>query len=110
MKHLQKILALALSAILVITAYIPGTLASRTVETSGSHGTGNHGRDPKARYRKQRRGPKTGTGNNGGDRKHGTGNNGGDRKHGTGNNGTGDRDRSIRTAGGAHGAEAGFHG
>ena len=33
MKHLQKILVLALSAILVITACIPGTLASRTVET-----------------------------------------------------------------------------
>ena len=32
MKHLQRILVLALSAILVITACIPGTLASRTVE------------------------------------------------------------------------------
>ena len=33
MKHLQRILVLALSAILVITACIPGTLASRAVET-----------------------------------------------------------------------------
>lgn len=33
MKHLQRILVLALSAILVITACIPGTLASPAVET-----------------------------------------------------------------------------
>ena len=33
MKHLQRILVLALSAILVITACIPGALASRAVET-----------------------------------------------------------------------------
>ena len=89
----KKVIALLISLTLLVSIAIPGTLALSTDQTS-SNGTievPTETTTPAPEAQQEQEGQN-------------------EQENICTCGSTGDRDRSIRTAGGAHGAEAGFHG